>query len=445
MVDRTFLGALVVSAFSYLPFKLALYLGSTKLVGLYISRLVLGILNLVPCVLLKSEVSRKLGKTVGLAFTLLTACQFHLPFYMSRTLPNTFALCVCLWAYYFWLKNKFKHVAGCVALGGVLFRCDLVILAVSMGLVMVKKLQVKYLIKCLAIGVLVSLLGVLVSVLVDSWFWGRWTWPELNVLIYNTYYNKSADWGVMPWHWYLSVAIPKLLLTQIVSFGFGALSHQPRLKVFDQRVSDLLFIVVSFVFLYSFLPHKELRFLFPVIPAINVVNALGLAKMCSSIYKSELKNLCFLALGICVLFSSCLGSVAGLYASCKNYPGAEALNLFNSKYTEMQVSDPELPVPYLHIDTLASQTGVSRFLELNSNWTYSKEENLTDQEKLKFTHLISEKSFVEGFNLLTPVKGFHRINWKAAKVELAEKLFILQRKDIEYSPHREELEKTCGQ
>ncbi len=35
-------------------------------------------------------------------------------------------------------------------------------------------------------------------------------WPEGVVLFYNTVENKSAEWGVMPWHWYITNAIPKV-------------------------------------------------------------------------------------------------------------------------------------------------------------------------------------------------------------------------------------------
>ena len=41
---------------------------------------------------LRSAVEHTLGRRVGLAYLVLTATQFHLPFYASRPLANTFAL-----------------------------------------------------------------------------------------------------------------------------------------------------------------------------------------------------------------------------------------------------------------------------------------------------------------------------------------------------------------
>lgn len=43
---------------------------------------------------LRSVVDRRFGQLVGACFLLLTALQFHLPFYMSRPLPNVMALAV---------------------------------------------------------------------------------------------------------------------------------------------------------------------------------------------------------------------------------------------------------------------------------------------------------------------------------------------------------------
>jgi len=41
---------------------------------------------------LRAAVEQKLGRRVGIAFVVLTATQFHLPFYASRPLANTYAL-----------------------------------------------------------------------------------------------------------------------------------------------------------------------------------------------------------------------------------------------------------------------------------------------------------------------------------------------------------------
>jgi hypothetical protein len=58
----------------------------------HVVRLVLATLNAIGLCLLRRAVARRFGRPTGLFFTLITCSQFHIPFWMGRTLPNMFAL-----------------------------------------------------------------------------------------------------------------------------------------------------------------------------------------------------------------------------------------------------------------------------------------------------------------------------------------------------------------
>jgi hypothetical protein len=60
----------------------------------YKVRIVLGTVSVLCIAKLRRSIESKYGKDCSVAFALLMMTQFHLPFYMSRTLPNTFALCL---------------------------------------------------------------------------------------------------------------------------------------------------------------------------------------------------------------------------------------------------------------------------------------------------------------------------------------------------------------
>ncbi len=87
-------------------------------------------------------------------------------------------------------------------------------------------------------------------------------WPEGVVLFFNTVENKSSEWGVMPWHWYFTVAIPKALHVNIIFIIIGLICPLSRINkdIVDNRINGKLlyyvFPIIMFICLYSNLPHK---------------------------------------------------------------------------------------------------------------------------------------------------------------------------------------------
>lgn len=101
----------------------------------------------------------------------------------------------------------------------------------------------------------------LLSVVVDSLCYARPTSSLWNFLSFNVLQGGSAHFGVHPWYWYFSEGLTSVLTLQLVPIVFGLFcSFRPTL---------LPFVAASFyVIFHSFLPHKEQRFLLPVIPLL---------------------------------------------------------------------------------------------------------------------------------------------------------------------------------
>ena len=415
-VPRTFLGSIVVSALVF-PVRLVLGIPSSSSSLLRLVRFMLGFLSVAAFARLRRAVALEFGLQASRALAVITFFQFHLPFYMSRTLPNVFALQLATLAHAHLVAGSGYRCLVLLGLAAAVFRCDLLVLIAPVGLLLLWQRRVDFF-KAAAATALAALLGAVASVSVDSVLWQRWLWPEFEVLWFNTAENKSSDWGTLPPLWYFYSALPKALL--------GAAPLLLLAVIVEPRARQLVLVPLTFVALYSFLPHKELRFIFPALPLLNAVAATAVARALR--WKGLWRSLAVLGL-MGLALSTLLVTATMTVASFLNYPGGVAL-------TGLQVMECNSSQPLaIHIGNLAAISGVSRFLQDRQDWQYSKEENLAPQALATkgFDRLLSEFPEVPGYECIAVVEGFQRMRlqakWPPVGALVAPQVYVLSKSE----------------
>jgi alpha-1,6-mannosyltransferase len=267
-------------------------------------------------------------------------------------------------------STKRKHIFSLALLtaSGVIFRSELAVLVAmqTLYLLISNQASLKTIVQA---GFLGLLLGLFITVSADSIFWQHFpNWPEWTGFYFNTVLGKSSEWGTSPWHHYFANALPRLLLNPLsytVLIPLAALLPTTR-----RRVAGLLLPQLSFVAIYSILPHKEWRFIVYTIPSLTAVSAIGASWLWDRRQKSLLYRVASLAVVVCLVLS--FAASAGLLAVSRlNYPGGEAITRLHGL-----VGDTNRTI-HVHADNLACQTGVTRFLE-------SRAETVAGQPKWKF-------------------------------------------------------------
>ncbi|XP_060078441.1 dol-P-Man:Man(7)GlcNAc(2)-PP-Dol alpha-1,6-mannosyltransferase-like [Ylistrum balloti] len=393
VVPRTFLGPIVVSATVAPLVYITKLLQISKFFTQFIVRSCLGAIVLLGVSSFADGVHKRFGSSVKNWLYLTMVTQFHFMFYITRPLPNVFALSLVLMALGAWLKQQHGRFIWYSAAAILIFRAEL---AMYLGLVLLMELVAgrMSLFTLFKHAIPAGVLSVGLTVLVDSFFWQRWLWPEGEVLWYNVILNKSSNWGTEPFLWYFYSALPRALAFSIFLVPLGL--------YFTPRLRPLILPAAGFVLLYSILPHKELRFIIYVFPVFNVAVATALSRLWMNSSKSTIQKL--IAFGaILHLLANVASTAAFLYISRHNYPGGVAMRYFH------QIT-PFYNKEHIHIDVATAQTGVTRFTQLNNNWIYNKTEKLLPggPEMMSYTHLFVGASSVND-EALRPYKKTHSV------------------------------------
>eukprot|EP00727_Mastigamoeba_balamuthi_P000600 m51a1_g10537 putative dol-p-man:man c -pp-dol alpha- -mannosyltransferase-like (528) ;mRNA; f:37-1873 len=419
VVPRTFIGALALSALSA-PLSLAARaLAASKIPSLLAVRAAMGLLVVYAFGRFRREVARRFGRDTAAILAVVTASQFHFAFYASRTLPNTFALVLVMLAYTKWSQERFRSAIGLLVFVIAVFRSDVVLLAAPMFVEPLLLRRSLSFASAVMWGLVFAALSVGATVAVDTVMWGRPIWPEAEVFYFNTVLNKSHEWGVMPWHWYFSSALPRMMAFTLPLAALG-------LWLEGRRALSFVLPSVAFVVLYSFLPHKENRFIIYAVPVLNVACALALAHAARRAEKSWFYTLVAVGGSLAVALTLA-ATFCFLAASASNYPGGYALAQLHSSESASAAPAGGWSV---HIDVPAAQTGVSRFGEA-PGWTYSKQEGQVDLSQ--FTHLVHAEEHVDGFRMVDATSSFKGVSlsreFPFVSVRMEPTIFVHRRKE----------------
>ncbi|KAL2270215.1 hypothetical protein VTJ83DRAFT_2399 [Remersonia thermophila] len=378
-VPRTFVGPVMLAGFAQ-PIVALVGFQHAQLVV----RAILGLFNAGCLLFFARNLRRAYGAGTARWYLLLQASQFHVIFYASRTLPNMFAFGLTTLAFAFLLPDpaaakltlyRQRLSITMFVFAAAIFRSEVALLlgATVLHQLVIPTISLERVVFPFAASFFVALAT---SVPIDSYFWQQPLWPELWGFYFNVVRGGASNWGVSPWHYYFTSALPRLLLNPLAyALLIPYALHHPATR---RAASRLVVPPLLFTAIYSFQPHKEARFIFYVVPPLTAAAALGAhrlflnagslgrpaASRSAAKPASRVSVLLVLALLLSIA-ASFAASTAMLAISALNYPGGEALAYLRAAILSDPAAGPvsaEHPGPVtVHADVLSCMTGVTLF------------------------------------------------------------------------------------
>ncbi|KAL4928974.1 putative glycosylphosphatidylinositol-alpha 1,2 mannosyltransferase [Aspergillus undulatus] len=120
-----------------------------------------------------------------------------------------------------------------------------------------------------------SVLGL--SAVVDRYFYGFWTFPPLRFLYFNVAQSLAVFYGKNDWSYYASQGYP-LLLTTALPFALVGLYRTLKYPSALSKEKASILVQLALVSLVmpavlSVITHKEVRFIYPLLPALHILSA----------------------------------------------------------------------------------------------------------------------------------------------------------------------------
>ncbi|KAH7331694.1 hypothetical protein KP509_20G046700 [Ceratopteris richardii] len=244
--------------------------GPGKVHVFFTTRLALGIISAASEAALVSTIGRRYGKRLA-AYTLMLLCFSSGCCHSSTSfLPSTFSMYTMTISVAALMSGR-PYLATIAAACGVLIGWPFCVLAAVP--IVLYAIQMGGFKRTIVVGILSSMLIIIVSLLADRFFYGRWTLSIFNLVIYNVFGGgDSSLYGVESTTFYFRNGFNNFNLAFILALLL------PIIALFAQRKNiRSLLVYVSPVYIWlgfmSMQPHKEERFLYPIYTLICLAAA----------------------------------------------------------------------------------------------------------------------------------------------------------------------------
>ncbi|KAL2828625.1 Alg9-like mannosyltransferase family-domain-containing protein [Aspergillus pseudoustus] len=117
-----------------------------------------------------------------------------------------------------------------------------------------------------------------VSLIVDRFFYGFWTFPPLRFLYFNIAQSLAVFYGKNDFHYYISQGYPLLLTTALPFTLFGLYRILKNRHAERSVLVQLATVSLAMPGVLSLVAHKEVRFIYPLLPALHILSASPLVK-----------------------------------------------------------------------------------------------------------------------------------------------------------------------
>jgi len=279
------------------------------------------------------------------------------------------------------------------------FQISFAILGFGLWLLFKHRSKLKLLLKMFSSFSVIVLLGLLL----DSWFYGEIVFAPWNYFL-SVFESGGSGFGTSPWYFY----IVKLLSYPTYFIGIPLVLSLILMLIFKWN-SLFLWCFIPFVIIHSFFPHKEERFLFPLVYLFPLILIDGYSIFCH-LFKNRflVKFANYLIIIVFVIINS-----IGIIAMGQKSAGIGRMEIskhIHDKYGSLKINliycswanpyNPwsSLPVKFYLEDSLTDHR-INNLCELNDSLYIDNAINLVvilknDKDNIECSQVLSTNSFV---------------------------------------------------